>query len=148
MFYKQPILRHNFKNTIKMKAPFKMPLKAVTLIAALFVMTLSTFAQQPDIGDAILGKWINEGKDRTIEFVKEGNEYIAVIVVAEDKTLIGKKQITDLLWDGKAYKEGKLHAIKKDKSFPCSVVIKTETAIEISVKMRFMSGSRTWTKVE
>lgn len=130
-----------------MKSTFKIPLLIAAFVTALFAATPAQ-AQQTKTNDVLLGKWTNEDKDRTIEFTKKGTEYIATIVAAEDKSLIGKQQITGLQWDGKTFKNGTLHVIKKGKTFACSVTVKDNNTIEISGKSGLISKSQAWTKIK
>lgn len=131
-----------------MKTTFMIPVMILTFFAALSFSKVSAFASQTMTGDIILGKWINDDKDRTIEFSKKGSEYVAVVVAADDKALIGKEQISGLKWDGKTFKEGKLHVIKKDKTYPCTIMVKNNNTIEISGKVGFISKSQTWNKLK
>ncbi len=98
--------------------------------------------------DTILGKWTNEDKTRTIEFIKNGTSYEAVIKDAPDRNIIGTKQISGLQFDGKGYKNGKVYLPKKGKTFPCTVSLKADGTMELSAKAGFMSKSQIWTRVK
>lgn len=114
---------------------------AIILLTALF-----TTAQAQTNADSILGKWTNEDKTRVLEFVKTGSNYEAIIKEAPDKSLIGKKQITNLKYSNGAYK-GSVYLHKRGKTLPCTLTIKSNGSMRLSAKAGFMSQSQTWTRV-
>jgi uncharacterized protein (DUF2147 family) len=134
----------------KMKMTLKIPMIILLSTAVIFWGNNSKVSAQstPATGDAIIGKWTNEDKTRIIEFVKTGATYEAVIKEAPDKSLIGKKQITGLQFDGRAYKNGKVYLPKRGKTYPCTVSLKGDDTMELSAKAGFMSKSQTWTRVK
>lgn len=97
-------------------------------------------------GDAILGRWQNEDKSRIMEFVKNGNTYEAVIIEAPDKSLVGKLQITGLVYDG-GYTDGMVHLPKRGKVLPCTVKIIGNNKLELAAKAGFMSKTQTWSRL-
>lgn len=96
--------------------------------------------------DVILGKWINQDKTRVIEFTKTGNTYQAYIRQAPDKSIIGNKQVTDVLYQTGSY-NGNIYLPKKSKSYPCTIAINSNGVMCITARAGFMSRSQTWTKV-
>lgn len=114
---------------------------------AIFVLTaLFTTAQAQTSADNILGKWTNEDKTRVLEFIKSGDNYEAIIKESQDKSLVGKKQITDLKYGNGSYK-GNVYLPKRGKTFPCTLTIKSDGSLQLSAKAGFMSQSQIWTKV-
>lgn len=115
----------------------------------IFLHTLlgfSAFSQHPQ--DQILGFWTNEDHTRVIEFVKNDNNYDAIIKKAEPESLIGMKQITSLKYKkANAYTDGTLHIIQKDKTVDCSVKIINNSQLELKVVYGFMSKSQVFTKM-
>jgi uncharacterized protein (DUF2147 family) len=118
------------------------------LMILLFAASLfaSTAYAQTD-ADSILGKWTNEDKSRVLEFVKNGSDYEAIIKEASDKTLVGKKQITGLKYNKGSYK-GNVYIIKRGKTLPCTLTIKTNRTMQLTASAGVMSQSQTWTKLE
>lgn len=113
----------------------------------IFLLTaLFTTAQAQTSADSILGKWTNEDKTRVLEFVKTGSNYEAVIKEAQDKSLVGKKQITGLKYSNGSYK-GSVYLPKRGKTLPCTLTIKSDGSLQLSAKAGFMSQSQTWTRV-
>jgi uncharacterized protein (DUF2147 family) len=134
-------------------------MKIKSKISQLFVIAVATLfsigsfnnasaQQKTDNSSILLGKWINDENDRTIEFVKKDKLYSALILTANDKSLIGKEQIINLKWNGKSFTSGKLIIIKKGKTFDCTVTIKDNNTIEITGKSGFMNKSQTWKRVK
>lgn len=123
---------------------------AAIAAAVFFIGSINTISaqQKTDNPAAILGQWINEENDRTIEFIKKDNLYSALIIKADDKNLIGKEQIVNLKWNGKSYSGGKLILIKKEKTFDCTAKIKDNNTIEITGRSGFMSKSQIWKRVK
>lgn len=116
------------------------------LLTLLFIAGLFTAVQAQTNADDILGKWTNEDKTRVLEFVKNGSSYDAIIKEAPDNSLIGQKQLTNLSFRKSSYK-GKLYLPKKGKSYPCTITIKGDGTMELTVKAGFMSKSQTWSRL-
>lgn len=125
-----------------MKKTMKFLSLAVILIASIFT---TAFAQTD--ADAILGRWTNDDNTRVIEFVKTGNSYNAIIKEAPDKSVVGKNQLTGLLFSNGSY-NGTVHLPKKGKSYPCTVKIKNDGSMELTAKAGFMSKTQSWVKVK
>lgn len=119
------------------------------LIFFILAQSFSLMVSAQTAGDRILGQWTNESKTRIIEFVKNGSVYEAIIRKAEDKSLIGKKQITGLKSAGNGkYKDGVIHVYQRNTTASCTVKLPGETKLEITGKVGLMSKSQTWTKVK
>ncbi|PZU81059.1 MAG: hypothetical protein DI529_16035 [Chryseobacterium sp.] len=98
--------------------------------------------------DKILGKWTNEDKTRVIEFVKNGTSYDAVIRKSEDKSVIGKRQITGLKYKREGnYTNGTVHIIKKGKTASCSAQITKDNQLTIKASYGMMSKTQVWTRL-
>ncbi len=119
--------------------------KLITVILGL-VFSLAVSAQST--GDKINGKWTNESKTRIIEFVKNGAVYEAIIRKAEDPSVVGKKQITGLKFEGKGkYRDGIVHVYQRNTTASCSVKLIGDTKLQITAQMGLLSKSQNWTKV-
>ncbi|AWH86361.1 hypothetical protein HYN59_15140 [Flavobacterium album] len=113
------------------------------MIFLLSLFTLLQFNTVIAIDNDLSGKWINEDKTRVLEFTQNSGIYEAIILKAEDNSLIGKKQITGLKKVGTSYK-GTLHVIKKNKEMDCTVTIKNTNTIEIKGSYGPVSKSQKW----
>ncbi|WP_191967908.1 DUF2147 domain-containing protein [Rhizosphaericola mali] len=95
--------------------------------------------------DLIIGKWKSEHGDRTIEFVQKGDHFDAIIKEANDQTLIGKTQISELKKSSNNnYSEGTIFIIKNGKKGICSAILKDGNELEITGKMGFLSRTTKW----
>ena len=92
----------------------------------------------------LAGKWTNDDKNRVLEFVEKDNIYEAIIKKADDASLIGKKQMSDLKKDKNGNYSGTLHVIKKDKELPCIVTIINDNTLEIKATYGLMSKTQKW----
>lgn len=117
------------------------------LMMLVFIAGLFTAADAQTNADAVLGKWTNEDKSRVIEFIKNGDNYNAVIKEAPDNSMVGKNQLTDLVYKNGSY-SGKVYLPKKGKSYPCTVSLKSNGSLELTAKAGFMSKSQIWTRVQ
>lgn len=117
------------------------------LMILIFIGGLSTVAHAQTNVDTILGKWTNEDKSRVIEFIKNGSSYNAVIKKAPDESMVGKDQLTDLVYKNGSY-SGKVNLPRKGKSYPCTVTIKSDGTLQLTARAGFISKSQTWTKVQ
>jgi len=123
--------------------------KTMKLLSLTLILLTSLFTQvfaQTD-ADAILGRWTNEDNTRVIEFVKTGNGYNAVIKEAPDKSVIGKNQLTGVVFSNGNY-NGNVHLPKKGKSYPCTIKIKSDGTMELTAKAGFMSKTQSWVRVQ
>lgn len=110
------------------------------------LFSLNIFAQTTH--DKILGKWTNEENTRVIEFVKNGDTYDAIIRKAEDNSMVGKKQITDLKATGTtSFSDGTLHIIKKGKTAKCTASLSGDTRLELKASYGLLSKSQIWNKL-
>lgn len=116
------------------------------LILMMFVFWgINSFAQTTD--NSILGKWTNEDKTRVIEFVKNGNAYDAIVRSAEDKSLIGKKQISGLTQkDATSFVNGTVYIFKRNRTAKCSANLNGKF-LQLQASMGLMSKSQTWTRL-
>lgn len=122
-------------------------MQRVVSILTVVLLGLHVFAQA--VNDKILGRWINEDQTRVIEFVRNGNNYDAIIRKADDKSLIGKKQITGLQSSGvTSFINGTIHIIKKGKTAKCTATLSADGKLYIEASYGMMSRSQTWTRVE
>ena len=116
----------------------------------LVVFIIATFfvhKQTQNSRDAVLGKWTNENKTRVVEFVNTGISYNAIIRKAPDESIVGKNQITDIIYSNGIY-NGKVNFPKKGKSYPCRLRIKNDGSIELTVKVGFINKSQIWTRIK
>lgn len=98
--------------------------------------------------DKILGTWGSEEQSRTIEFIRNGDTYDAIIRSAGDAGLVGQKQITGLKAGGEnAFKNGTLHIIKKQRTAGCSARLVDDQTLELKASLGFLSKSQTWTRL-
>lgn len=117
------------------------------LLIFIFIAGFFTAAHAQTNANNILGKWINNEKDRVLEFVQKGSTYEAIIKQAPDPSLVGQKQITELSFSKSTY-NGKLYLPKKGKTFPCTISLNANGTMEITAKAGMMSKSQTWTRVK
>lgn len=116
----------------------------------LVVFIIATFfvpKQTQNSRDAVLEKWTNEDKTRVVEFVNTGISYNAIIRKAPDESIVGKNQITDIIYSNGIY-NGKVNFPKKGKSYPCRLRIKNDGSIELTVKVGFINKSQIWTRIK
>lgn len=97
-------------------------------------------------GDKLLGQWKSSDATRTLEFMKNENHYYAVIRKAPESDLVGKKQVGNLLFNGKNY-TGTIYIIKKNKSFPCTISFKNDNLIIIEVNAGFAKKSDQYSRI-
>lgn len=118
------------------------------IILTIVIFSLSLIAKAQTNNDPILGKWTNEDKSRVLEFIKSGSGYEAVIIKAEDQSLIGKKQITSLRLSNEKgfYEDGVLHIFQKNKTAFCSVKILDSESIELKATIGMFSKKQKWSK--
>ncbi len=94
-------------------------------------------------GDQILGQWANEDQTGLIEFVKNGSTYESIIREAPDASVIGRKQITGLSYQGdNSYTGGAIYIFQKNKTTKCSIRLISETELELTVKAGFITQKR------
>ncbi len=121
-------------------------MQTISSVLAGILLSLHLLTQSGS--DPLTGKWTSDDKSRVIEFVKNGNAYDALIREADDKTLIGKKQIAGLTTrDGKSFKNGTLFLIKKGKTAKCSARVLDGRTLELTGSVGLLSKSETWTKL-
>lgn len=121
-------------------------MQRIILIITCLTLNLSLFAQSDN--NPILGKWTNEDKTRVIEFVENGTTYDAIIREAEDKSLLGKKQISGLKsTDGVNFLNGTLYIIKRGKSSKCSAKLLGSDQLQLKASYAGISKTQTWTKL-
>lgn len=121
-------------------------MRKIILMVTGVLFSLNIFAQTTN--DKILGKWTNEEKTRIIEFVKSGDAYDAIIREAEDNSLVGKKQITNLKANGTtSFVDGTLHIIKKGKTAKCTALLSGDTRLYLKGSYGLLSKSQIWTRI-
>ncbi len=114
----------------------------------LWMQGLGALAQNPTANaETILGKWTNDDKTRTIEFVKKNNTYEAIVREADKAELVGKTLITSLVAENGKY-NGKIYMPRQGKSFSCTIVLKDEDTMMLTGKAGLMSRTKTWTRVK
>jgi len=113
----------------------------------IWVTGLLTAAYAQNNADGILGKWANEDNTRVIEFVKSGTGYEAVIRQAPDPGMVGKKQLTGVLYNNGSY-AGNVLLPKKGKSFPCTLTFKADSTLELRARAGFISKQQVWARVK
>jgi uncharacterized protein (DUF2147 family) len=118
---------------------------ALLVVSTLFAVANKGYAQTSG-PDVILGKWVNEDKTRTMEFVRNGTLYDGVIVSADNKEIVGKTVMIGLKYSGSDY-QGKLFLPKRGKTFPCTAKLNDNNTMEITGNAGFASKSKTWTRV-
>ncbi|SHJ88076.1 DUF2147 domain-containing protein [Epilithonimonas mollis] len=121
--------------------------KTSKIIFPLVFLLMGINMQAQNSPDKLLGKWANEDKTKVVEFVKNGPSYDAVILKSEDKSLIGKKQITGLKFQHEGnYNNGTVHIIKKGKTASCTVKI-TKDQLTVKASYGIMSKTQVWTRL-
>lgn len=127
-------------------------MKTIGRLTMLLFLSISAFlsagAQQTGNTETIIGKWTNEDKSRIIEFVRNGATYEALIRESDDKSLIGKKQITELKFENGRYRNGKIHLIKKNKTASCTARLLDDSTLELSAKLGLMSKTQKWSRIK
>ena len=115
-----------------------------------FLLMLASFAAfSQNTKDPIVGKWVDDANDRTIEFVSQGDHFNAIILKAKDGSLVGKTQISGLQKNGaNTYKNGTVYVIKQDKTAGCTAKMNGNNQLVITGKMGFFSKSQTWTRTK
>lgn len=115
-----------------------------------FLLMLASFAAfSQNTKDPIVGKWVDDANDRTIEFVQQGDHFNAIILKAKDGFLVGKTQISGLQKSGlNAYKNGTVYVIKQGKTASCTAKMNGNNQLVITGKMGFFSKSQTWVRTK
>lgn len=124
-----------------------MKLKSIFMIAfALF--GINTWAQQAT--NPILGKWTDEKGERMFEIVQNANgSYDAIIRKAENRDVIGKKQITSLkASNNKTYQNGTIHLFSRGKTGKCSAKLLDAKTLEVTGKVGVFSKTAIWKKIQ
>lgn len=137
-----------------------------SFIACLFLLALastSTFAQN---SDAIIGKWLNEEKDGTVEIYKQGNQYFGKIIWMErgadtideknpdanlkNRKLMGTNILQDFVFDvgDKQWQDGTIYDPKKGKTYSCLMWFNDNGSLSIRGYIGFSMLGRTtvWTR--
>ncbi|SFW79279.1 DUF2147 domain-containing protein [Chitinophaga sancti] len=89
--------------------------------------------------DTILGKWTNPDKNKELTLVKNGNIYTG--------TAEGKDILQNLVYNNGTY-TGKVYLPKRNKTFPCTIILKGNDTMEIKVQAGFVSQTKVWTRVK
>lgn len=89
--------------------------------------------------DTILGKWTNADKSKALTLVKNGNVYTG--------TSEGKDVLQNLVYANGTY-TGKVFLPKRHQTFPCTITLKGDDTMEITVKAGFMSQTKVWTRIK
>lgn len=103
-------------------------------LALLLLLLTTSFAP-----DAILGRWTNADKTREITLVKNGNFYSG--------TSAGKEILQNIVYNNNTY-TGKVYLPKRDQTFPCTIRLKGDDTMEITVKVGFISQTKVWTRIK
>jgi uncharacterized protein (DUF2147 family) len=101
-----------------------------------FLLLLLTTSFAPD---TILGKWTNADKSKEIILVKNGNSYSG--------TSEGKEILQNLVYNNGSY-TGNVYLPKRNQTFPCTIKLKGDDTMEITVKAGFMSRTKVWTRIK
>lgn len=120
------------------------------LMAVCCLGTLGAAAQTDSTqADGILGRWTNEEKTRTIEFVKKDGHYEAfpINTGSNQPDTKGRAVISGLRYDGRKY-TGQAYAPKHNRQFPCTIVLQDSDKMVLTGKVGFISQTRTWTRVK
>ena len=119
------------------------------LIACCLGALRSTAQTDSTQADRILGRWTNEEKTRTIEFIKRDEVYEAFPVLpgSNQPDTKGRAVISGLRYDGKKY-TGQAYAPKQNRQFACSIVLQGNDKMVLTGKVGFISQTRTWTRVK
>ncbi|MEP2276351.1 MAG: DUF2147 domain-containing protein [Reichenbachiella sp.] len=122
-------------------------MQRLILLVAGVLLGINAYAQTTE--DKILGKWTNPDKSRVIEFVKNGDNYEAIIRESDEASFVGKKQITNLSFekDG-AYEDGTVHILQRNKTADCTTHLLSIDELELKVSFGLMSKSVIWTRVD
>lgn len=103
-------------------------------LALLLLLLTTSFAP-----DTILGKWTNEDKSKEITLVKNGNVYSG--------TTEGKEILQHLVYNNGSY-TGKVYLPKRNQTFRCTITLKGEDTMEITVKAGLISQTKVWTRIK
>lgn len=123
-------------------------LKATSLsIVFLFLTVTNLFAQNN--GGQILGKWISEDNNRTVEVFKTNGKYSAKIIDAKNKQEIGKLIIWELQYDDaeKEWSGGQVQLPDMSHSASCYVKLKGDKVIITGYHgLRLFGSSQTYNR--
>ena len=119
--------------------------KLIFIVLSVFI-GMSTYAQENS--EKILGKWTNEDQTRVIEFVKNGDEFEAIVRQAENPEGIGRKPITSLKYHKEnTYKGGTVHIFARNTTAKCSAKIINKNELEIKAEFGIISRTNTWRRI-
>lgn len=96
--------------------------------------------------DNINGQWTNEDKTMAVAFSKAGTVYKGVVVKGPNTANVGKELLTDLVYKDGRY-TGRIYLPKKNKKYPCTIVLKSDNTMEITVSVGFISQTKKWSRV-
>jgi uncharacterized protein (DUF2147 family) len=103
-------------------------------LALLLLLISSSFSP-----DSILGKWTNADKSKELILAKNGDTYTG--------TSEGKEILQHLVYNNGSY-TGKVFLPKRNQTFPCTITLKGDDTMEITVKAGFMSQTKVWTRIK
>lgn len=121
--------------------------KTSFLIVFLFLAIGNLFAQNN--GDQIIGKWISEDNNRTVEVYKTNGKYSAKIIAAKSKQEIGKLIIWGLQYNEseKEWSDGQVQLPDMSHSAACYVKLKGSKVIITGYHgLRIFGSSQTYNR--
>ncbi|MEM9929166.1 MAG: DUF2147 domain-containing protein [Bacteroidota bacterium] len=119
------------------------------IFSILVCLFLSTQVYAQTGADEILGTWTTPDKSQILEFIHEGDAYVAVVRQAAQPEAVGKKPIWGLEFQGKgSYQNGKIYVQKRDMTAKCSAKLLSDQELRLTIKVGAMSKKVKWTRVD
>jgi uncharacterized protein (DUF2147 family) len=116
------------------------------LFGLLLMLSLSSFAQSP-----LTGLWLNEDQNARIEIVETEAPFQGKLVWTDNqkgKETFGTRILRDLTPTKKGW-EGTVYSPKQGDTYDATFrLVNDSKGLEMTVKVGFMSRTKTWTRVE
>lgn len=91
------------------------------------------------IAQSIPGKWTNNDHSKEMTIVQTATGFSG--------TINGKEALQHIEYNNGNY-TGQVYLPKKDKTFPCTITLKGNDTLLITVKAGFISQTKVWTRIK
>jgi uncharacterized protein (DUF2147 family) len=92
------------------------------------------------IAQSIIGKWTNADHSKEMNIVQTATGFSG--------TVDGKEILQQLVQNKNGTYSGKVYLPKKNQTFPCTLALKGNDTLSITVKVGFFSQTKTWTRIK
>ena len=120
--------------------------------------SLSVFANKPippEKEGNIIGTWTNDYDHAVMEFKKEGNTYVGILIKPAKGHELDKngnprkneKLISGLKYEDGKYVDGEMYIPKLDKYMDCDIKPTDENTFKLNIRFGIMKRTVEWTRV-